>query len=309
MLLLAVLSARRTELRLAEPDGGQGLIYVSSYISDSLDDADERAGAIGDFLERESCTPECAAVARPSEGDRIDESALRALTATDRLLVATPAQAMAISVTGGCLADGSEDRRRVVIYTDGELDCAVIPAGGGRPFDCPIAAADPVYASPVQLDFHCYVSRRVGRPTVGEILSDEGMELMYAYLRDGVGYHEPAWMARSVREEGVSAAVEACVRSTERSCRLARMTAELLASLLRTEALNTAIRASANGGAVLGGSLVRTAAGVSGPEWPRKSHDSERRPEGLLSYLPVLATKACTRMDGLSRMAARELTA
>jgi hypothetical protein len=309
MLLLAVLSARRTELRLAEPDGGQGLSYVSSYISDSLDDADERAGAIGDFLERERCTPDSAAVARPSEGDRIDESALRALTATDRLLVATPAEAMATSVTGGCLADGSEDLRRVVIYTDGELDCAVIPAGGGRPFDCPIAAADPVYASPVQLDFHCFVSRRLGRPRVGEILTDGGMELMYAYLRDGVGYHEPAWMARSVREEGVSAAVQACVRSTERSCRLARMTAELLASLLRTEALNTAIRSSANGGAVLSGSLVRTAAAVSGPEWPRRGNDNGHLPKELRPYLPVLASESCTRMDGLSRMAERELAA
>ncbi len=309
MVLLAVLSARRTELRLADPDGGDGLSYVSSYISDSLDDPEKRAGAICDFLEREDCTPESVAVARPAEGERIPESALRALTAADRLLMATPAEAMATSVTGGCLADGSEDRRRVVIYTDGELDCAVIPSGGGRPRTCPVAMADPVYSSPAQLDFLCWMSDRVGRPTVGRILTEQGLELMYTYMRDVIGYHEPAWMARSVGDRGVAAAVAGCVRSTERRCRLAAASAGLLASLLRTEAVNTALRAGASGGAVLSGSLVRTAEAVSGPEWPRKGNDNGHLPEDLLPYLPVLASRGCTRMDGLGRMASRELIA
>lgn len=309
MLLLAVLSARRTELRLAEPDGGGGLSYVSSYISDLLTGADERAAAMADFLEREGCTPDGAAVARPSEAERIPESALRALTATDRLVLVTPAVAMASSVTGGCLSDPGGNGRRVVIYTDGDLDCALVPGDGGRPRPCPIAMADPVYATPVQLDFLCYVSDSMGRPKVGRILTGEGMQLMYAYMRDVVGYHEPTWMVRSVRERGVAGAVEACVRSTERSCRLATVTAEFLASLLRTEAVNTALRASATGGAVLGGSLVRTAAAASGPEWPRKGTDNGHLPEELLPYLPVLASKGCTRMDGLGRMAERELTA
>ena len=309
MLLLAVLSARRTELRLARPDGGDGLVYLSSYISDSLGDPEQRAGAIGDFLEREACTPESVAVARPAEGDRIPEPALRALTAADRLLLATPAEAMATSVAGGCLADGPEDRRRVVIYTDGELDCAVIPSGGGRPRRCPIAMADPVYSSPAQMDFLCWVSDTVGRPTVGRMLTEQGLELMYTYMRDVIGHHEPAWLARSVGDRGVAAAVASCVRSAERRCRLAAVSAQLLASLLRTEAVNSALRASAGGGAVLSGSLVRTAEAVSGPEWPREGNDDGDRPEELLPYLPVLASKGCTRMDGLARMARRGLTA
>ena len=309
MLLLAVLSAHRTELRLAEPDGNEGLSYVSGYISNSLNGAEERAGAIGDFLDREDCKPEGVAVARPAEGEGIPESALRALTATDRLLMATPAEAMAASVTADYLAEDAEDRRRVVIYTDGELDCAVIPAGGGLPGACPIAMADPVYDSPAQLDFLCWVSQIVGRPTVGGILNGEGMELMYAYMRDVIGYHEPAWMARSVRKMGVAAAVDACIRSTERDCRLAAVTAKLLASLLRTEAVNTALRASADGGAVLGGSMVRTAGAVSGSEWPGMGGENGKPPQELLPYLPVLASRGCTRMDGLGRMAERGLIA
>jgi hypothetical protein len=305
-VLLAVLSARRTELRLARPDGGTGLKYVAGYISESLETPAEREAAMEAFLEREGCRPDSAGVVRPppagpADGDRASRSALRAITATDELLELTPAEAVARSVAGGCLGAGPVGGERVVLYTDGELDCAVIPPGGGPPRSAPIAFADPVYSAPQHLDFLCYSAEIAGRPSVGRLLTEEGLGLMYGYLRDAVGHHEPAWMAREVRSRGLADAVDAAVRSTERTCRLATAAARLLASMLRSEAVNCAVRAAAAGGCVLSGHLVRTAAAAAPPGWPTVDISGEGSPAELHDYLPVLAPKSCTRMDGLSR--------
>ncbi|MBD3370282.1 hypothetical protein GF402_07975 [Candidatus Fermentibacteria bacterium] len=320
MILLAVISPHVTELRLAKSDGGEGgLASVSSYRSDSLDNAEEMEGAILEFLEGSKEPPRAAAVCqlppipgKTEEEEHVSRAALKAMLATDRVLTTTPAAAVAKSVACGCMGEpdvpGKTRGPRVVIHAQERLDAAMALDGKGIPRSLPLPLADPVYAEPTQLDFLCYLCGSMENPTVGDVLSSEGVQMMYAYLRDQIGYHEPAWMARLVRHSGgVMQALRSCVESDQRTCRLAAATARLLGSLLRTEAVNTAVRAGAKTGAVLCGGMVETAAAASDPGWPRNRCDGSEPRRNLLPFLPVRAPERCTRIDGLNRLAAEEL--
>lgn len=320
MILLAVVSPNVTELRLGKADGGGGrLVSVSSYRSGFLQTAEEREGAILEFLERSNEPLRAAAVCQPSPtpgetgGDEhISRPALEAMLGTGRVLIAGPAAAVAKSVAYGCMGEpdvpGKTQGPRVVIHAQERLDAAMALNGKGIPRGLPLPLADPVYTAPTQLDFLCYLREAMENPTVGDVFSSEGVQMMYAYLRDQIGYHEPAWMARLVRQTGgVMRALRSCVESDQRTCRLATATARLVGSLLRTEAINTAVRLGARTGAVLCGGMVETAAAASNPGWPRTGSDGSKPRKSLTPFLPVRAPDRCSRMDGLNRMAAEEL--
>ena len=313
MILLAELYGGRTALRLARRCGDGELKLVAGYIGSSSLDARGRLLAIEAFLEREEKRPDSLVVARPSaNGSRtLTDRALRNATGAGRILGVTPAVAVASAVLGRIGSNRGSDRgRRMVLHADGKLDAAMIGGRDRRPEPVSVALADPVYSGPLELDYLCYASEVAGRPSLGRILSDRGVELIYRFLRDRVGYHEPEWMARSVRDcGGVTKAVAGAIGSVERTCRLARATAGLLATLLRSEAINLALRAGAAGGTVLAGKLARIAFRAKGPHWPQAPDGVEPAAPVIRKLTPELASRGSTGIYGLTRLAQRELTA
>lgn len=108
----------------------------------------------------------------------------------------------------------------------------------------------------LQVGLLCYLMEREGHVSYERVCSGKGIPNIYAYLKDGGRFREPAWLTAALAAAPdpspiiVNAALE-----RKADCEICTATLETFVSILGAEAGNMALKVMATGGVYLGGGI------------------------------------------------------
>jgi glucokinase len=110
--------------------------------------------------------------------------------------------------------------------------------------------------TPLQLELLNHMDSIYDHVSYERVCSGIGITNLYTFLRDGKGYHEPAWLAEQLAEVEDPTPIIATA-ALENKAEICTQTMELFVSILGSEAGNLALKVLATGGIYLGGGIPR----------------------------------------------------
>lgn len=210
------------------------------------------------------------------------------------------------TVHKGSENDGSENKESATERSDGgEAEVghgnrAVIAAGTGlgeaglywdgaahRPFACEGGHTDFAPRDELEAELFIFLRRRFGRVSYERVVSGQGLQNIYEFLRDEKGMNEPAWLAAQLAGDQVDAAALISQAAEEEGCAAACASLRLFVSLYGAEAGNLALKLMATGGVYVGGGIApKLITKLASGEFMRAFLDKGRM-RSLLEAVPV----------------------
>lgn len=199
-------------------------------------------------------------------------------------------------------------------------NAAVISAGTGLgeaglfwtgsehiPFACEGGHADFAPRNELESELLLYLGAKFGRVSYERVLSGNGLQLLYEFLRDVKGHAETPALAAEMRSGNPSAVITRA--GLEKTCWLCMWALDWYASLYGAEAGNLALKMMATGGVYIGGGIApKIIQKLKEPAFI-EAFLSKGRMRELLSSVPVrVIMNDQTALMGAARVAEQLVT-
>jgi glucokinase len=146
----------------------------------------------------------------------------------------------------GVIAPGTGLGEGFLLWTEGRYQ--PYPSEGGH------ASFGP--ETPLQLELLNYMDPLFGHVSYERVCSGMGITNLYAFLRDGKGFDEPAWLGEQLAEAEDQTPIIAKT-ALDNKADICTQTMDLFVSILGSEAGNLALKVLATGGIYLAGGIPR----------------------------------------------------
>ncbi len=124
-----------------------------------------------------------------------------------------------------------------------------------RPFASEGGHADFAPRTDLEIELLQFLRARFGRVSVERVVSGQGLENIYEFLRDGKSEVEPVWLAKEIEVNGDAAAVISTNALNGKSS-LCEKALDIFVAIYGAEAGNLALKMLATGGIFLGGGIA-----------------------------------------------------
>ncbi len=306
-ILAADIGGTKTRLALCEPhDDGFQILTDEKFVSGSFEDL---GSILSQFLEgrSERIDRACFGVAGPAENEIvslpnlpwvIDVNEIKSILSCHQVDLINDLEANAYG-----LCELKEDD--FAILNEGTKNptgnAAIISAGTGlgeagmhfevamksrHPFASEGGHSDFAPRNDLEIELLRYLLARFERVSVERVLSGQGLQNIYEFLRDTNRFDEPAWLAQeiagaddipaTISKNGLSGKAEIC-----------KTALDTFVSIYGAEAGNLALKMLATGGVFLGGGIApKILTSLKGSTF-MESFQSKGRMSGLLERIPV----------------------
>lgn len=276
VLVAGDVGGSKTTLSLVEAGGDpRDLRKRESFVSSSFRSFADVVEAFLSPLEGIHVSAACFGVAGPvvdgfveltNLGWRISESELATVLGTDKVLLINDLVAIASGIpllepadirtvnpgkgvphgTIGVIAPGTGLGEAFLTWEGSGYRAH--PSEGGH--------ADFAPADDIQEGLLAYLRQRYGHVSVERVCSGIGIPLIYAYLRDRLGYEEPDWLAQRVSSaKDPAIAIRETAQDPSAGSELCVKTMEVFVRILGAETGNLALKLLPTGGIYLAGGL------------------------------------------------------
>jgi len=124
-----------------------------------------------------------------------------------------------------------------------------------RPFASEGGHADFAPRNDLEIELLRFLLAKFGRVSVERVLSGQGLNNIYEFLRDTDRAEEPVWLAEEIAENGDAAAIISR-NGIDGKAAICESALEMFASIYGAEAGNLALKMLATGGVYLGGGIA-----------------------------------------------------